>query len=302
LLEYCTRQFDWKLVGEYPIKRKGNTTLKADGVLVDNYGIDRGLWEAKDADDDLEKQIKNKFADGYPKKNILFWQPARAVLFQNGDRIYEADLSERENLVHILTLCFEFIDTPIMEWEKAAEEFKDKVPKIGASLKDLIEKERQNNNKFIAAFEEFCSLCRGALNPNISIEAVEEMIIQHMLTERIIRKVFAAADFMQRNVIAQEIEKVITAFNSRVFSRDDFSKSLQHFYGALENAAEHFTDYSEKQKFCSVVFVNDNEVWIPRWKGINGSQLLNTGSGQQGYSHVFENTLNINPKLFYASF
>ena len=254
LLEHCARQFDWKLVPEYRIKRRGQADISADGALLDNYGIDRGLWEAKDSADDLEKEIKNKFAAGYPRKNILFWQPDRAVLFQNAERIYEADLKESKNLVHLLTLFFEFLDTPIVEWEKAAEEFKDKVPKIGQSLKDLIEKERQTNKKFITAFEDFCSLCRGSLNPNISVEAVEEMIIQHILTERIFRKVFDAADFIARNVIAQEIEKVITALNSRVFSRDDFSKSLKHFYGALENAAEHFTDYSEKQTFLNTVY------------------------------------------------
>ena len=254
LLEHCARQFGWNLIPQYPIKRKGRADAKADGVLLGDWNVNHGIWEAKDSDDDLEKEIKNKFADGYPKKNILFWQPDRAVLFQSGERIYEADLSARENLVHVLKLFFEFVDTPIVEWEKAAEEFKDKVPQIGASLKVLIETERATNKKFITAFDDFCSLCRGSLNPNISVEAVEEMIIQHILTERIIRKVFSAADFMQRNVIAQEIEKVITALNSKVFRRDDFSKSLQHFYGALENAAEHFTDYSEKQIFLNTVY------------------------------------------------
>ncbi|MGO9246558.1 MAG: type ISP restriction/modification enzyme [Verrucomicrobiia bacterium] len=106
----------------------------------------------------------------------------------------------------------------------------------------------------MTAFEDFCSLCRGSLNPNISVEAVEEMIIQHILTERIFRRIFDIADFMQRNVIAQEIEKVITALNSRVFSRDDFSKSLEHFYGAIENAAATITDFHEKQTFLNTVY------------------------------------------------
>ncbi len=68
------------------------------------------------------------------------------------------------------------------DWEKAVEEFRDKVPQIGASLKALIEKERQTNQPFVRAFEDFCTLCRGSLNPNISVEAVEEMIIQHALS------------------------------------------------------------------------------------------------------------------------
>src|ERR1017187_3194314 len=254
LLEHCARQFGWNLIPQYPIKRKGRADAKADGVLLGDWNVNHGIWEAKDSDDDLEKEIKNKFADGYPKKNILFWQPDRAVLFQSGERIYEADLSARENLVHVLKLFFEFVDTPIVEWEKAAEEFKDKVPQIGASLKVLIETERATNKKFITAFDDFCSLCRGSLNPNISVEAVEEMIIQHILTERIIRNVFAVADFISRNVIAQEIEKVITALNSRAFSRDDFSKNLEYFYQAIEHAAATITDFHEKQNFLNTVY------------------------------------------------
>ena len=65
LLEYCARQFDWKLVPEYALKRKGQADAKADGALLDNSGLRRGLWEAKDSNDDLEKEIKNKFSIGY---------------------------------------------------------------------------------------------------------------------------------------------------------------------------------------------------------------------------------------------
>jgi hypothetical protein len=181
LLEHCARHFDWKLVPEYAIKRKGQADAKADGALLDNSGLRRGLWEAKDSADDLEKEIKHKFSIGYPKQNILFWQPDRAVLFQNGERFYEADLTKPEDLVKSLSLFLEFAPPAIAEWEKAVEEFKNRIPELGKQLGDLIETERQTNKKFIAAFEDFCSLCRGSLNPNISVEAVEEMIIQHIL-------------------------------------------------------------------------------------------------------------------------
>src|ERR1019366_2057172 len=80
LLEHCARQFDWKLVPEYALKRKGQADAKADGARLDNYGLNHGLWEAKDSADDLDKEIKHKFSIGYPKQNILFWQPDRAVL------------------------------------------------------------------------------------------------------------------------------------------------------------------------------------------------------------------------------
>jgi hypothetical protein len=179
LLEVCGRQFDWKLVPEYPLTRKGRAALKADGALLDIYGLNHGLWEAKDSDDDLEKEIKAKFALGYPRENILFWQPARAVLYQNGQKFYEADLTKPDDLVHILARFLEFAPPAIAEWEKAVEEFKDKVPQIAASLKQLIEKERQTNPGFISAFDDFLSLCRGSLNRS----ALEWVIDQYRVTK-----------------------------------------------------------------------------------------------------------------------
>jgi predicted helicase len=254
ILEHCTRQLNWKYTPQYHFKRPGKNDGIADGAIFDNSGLRRGLWEAKDSADDLEKEIKNKFAIGYPKENILFWQPDKAVLFQNSERFYEADLTKPEDLVKILSLFLEFAPPAIAEWEKAVEEFKNRIPELGAQLGKLIDTERQTNKKFIAAFEDFCSLCRGSLNPNISVAAVEEMIIQHILTERIFRKVFAIADFISRNVIAQEIEKVITQLNSRAFSRDGFSKNLEYFYQAIEHAAATITDFHEKQNFLNTVY------------------------------------------------
>ena len=179
LLEQCARQFDWKLVPECAIKRKGQADAKADGAFHSLSASDgeragvrcrpsclnRGLWEAKVSADDLDKEIKNKFAIGYPKQNILFWQPDRAVLYQNSERFYEADLTKPEDLVHVLKLSLEFAPPAIAEWEKAVEEFREKVPQIGKSLKALIEKDRQTNKKFVTAFEDFCSLCSGSLFP-----------------------------------------------------------------------------------------------------------------------------------------
>ena len=119
LLESCARQLDWKLIPEYRIKRKGQADASADGALLDNYGLNHGLWEAKDSADDLDKESKHKFSIGYPKRNILFWQPDRAVLYQNSERFYEAYLTKPEDLVHALFL--EFAPRAIVEWEKAVE-------------------------------------------------------------------------------------------------------------------------------------------------------------------------------------
>ena len=80
------------------------------------------------------------------------------------------------------------------------------------------------------------------------------MLIQHLLTERIFRTVFNNPDFTNRNVIAREIETVITSLTSRSFSRDDFLQGLDRFYLAIERTAETINDFSQKQHFLNTVY------------------------------------------------
>ena len=56
------------------------------------------------------------------------------------------------------------------------------------------------------------------------------MLVQHLLTERLFRKIFDNPEFTRRNVIAAEVEKVIDALVSQSFNRDEFLKSLDRFY------------------------------------------------------------------------
>jgi hypothetical protein len=93
LLASCARQFDWTLVPEYPIRRPNQNPLKVDGATIDTFRLARGFWEAKDERDDLEKEVKHKFAAGYPKSNIIFQAPERAILYQNGMRMHGREIT-----------------------------------------------------------------------------------------------------------------------------------------------------------------------------------------------------------------
>ena len=57
---------------------------------------------------------------------------------------------------------------------------------------------------------------------------------------------------MQKNVIAREIEEVILTIGA--FSREDFLKSINPFYVAVERAAGKVPDFREKQKFLTKVY------------------------------------------------
>ena len=253
LLRSCATPFGRTLVEQYAMKSV-NHSIIVDGAIVDAFNLPHGFWEAKDTSDDLDKEIKKKFDSGYPRNNILFQAPDRIVIWQDSQKIFDEDISRPELLIEGLKVFFEYEAPAFEQWGKAVEEFKLKVQELATVLLQLIDKERQSNNTFIQAFNDFVQLCQETINPNISVQAVEEMLIQHLLTERIFRKVFNNPDFVERNVIAREIEKVISALTSQYFSRNDFLKPLDRFYVAIETAAATIDDFSQKQSFLNTVY------------------------------------------------
>jgi predicted helicase len=168
--------------------------------------------------------------------------------------VLDEDISEPEALVQTLRRFLEYVPPEFEEWTDAVEHFQDRVPELGEALKKLIEKEEKSSPSFREAFDTFFGLCRQTINPNISKEAVEEMLIQHLLTERIFRTVFNNLDFTRRNAIASEIEKVIDALTSQAFSREGFLQSLDRFYKAIDTAARTIDDFSQKEQFLNTVY------------------------------------------------
>ena len=254
LLESCGKQFDWTLVSEHPMSLNRNKRIVVDGALIDGFRLPHGYWEAKDIHDDLPTEVQRKFEAGYPTDNILFQTPQRAILWQNDRRVLDADLTDPKQLIETLQTFFAHRPLEIAEWEGAVAQFKDIVPDIGNGLAELIQKERQTNSRFTSAFADFLDKCRLSINPNLAEAAVEEMLIQHLLTERIFRTVFNNPDFTNRNVIAREIESVINALTSQSFSRDDFLQSLDRFYVVIERTAATINDFSQKQHFLNTVY------------------------------------------------
>ncbi len=250
VLRHCARQCHLQFVEQYPLNREGKHPIRTDGTLLDQFELRHGIWEAKDIKDNLAQAIKQKFKQGYPNENILFQTPHRLILWQDGHEIFNEEITAQPALlIEGLNLFFGYNPPAYEQWQEAVTAFKDKVKEHGDALLKIIEQELKTNQKFIQAFNGFTQLCQEAINPNLSLNAIKEMLIQHLLTERIFRKVFDNPDFVERNIIAREIEKVIQALTSRSFSRHEFLKKLDRFYGAIETTAATIDDYAHKQDF-----------------------------------------------------
>ena len=254
LLDACAKQANATLVPQYPMRTPKGNRIVLDGVILDAYGLPFAYWEAKDMDDDLHSAVHQKRDAGYPFDNILFQNPQRGILYQNGEMVFDVDITDPPRLISALQYLFAAPPAALENWHTAVAEFKEMVPALGRRLAELIAEQHETNSRFVAAFIGFYEQCRAAINPNLSEAAVEEMLIQHLLTERIFRTIFDNPDFTRRNIIAREIENVIEVLIQNAFSRDEFLKPLNPFYTAIENAATLCKDFSQKQHFLNTVY------------------------------------------------
>ena len=133
------------------------------------------------------------------------------------------------------------------------QSYGEQIREIATQLKDKIEAAHSENPEFQHKFEEFMELCRTSLNPNISIEAVDEMLIQHLMTEPIIRRVFNNPFFSQTNVIANRIQALTQVLMRHFPNPSEFYGPLDNFHKAIEEAAEDL-DFSDKQTFINTVY------------------------------------------------
>jgi hypothetical protein len=169
----------------------------------------RSWWEAKDTSDNLAAEIRKKLKAGYPSRNTIFEDTQVAVLYQDGAEAGEFNLAEPIKVAGLLNRFFSYRESDQRDFERAMEDFKSRIPDVAQSLRAQIEDEHKKNKDFRAAFAEFVAIVRASLNPELSEDKVDEMLIQHLLTERLMRNLFQNPEFTQRNVIAAQVERVI---------------------------------------------------------------------------------------------
>jgi predicted helicase len=248
------RLHKWDFVAEELLP---GSSLRPDGTFRDEYTVRRGYWESKDTNDELDRVIESEIRKGYPTDNIIFEDSQQAVLVQDGREALRGSLSDAHQIATLLNQFFSHASPDVESFHLAVEEFKAQVPDLARGLKNIIALEYKRNKRYKVAFDDFCEHCRASLNPNIRTDAVEEMLIQHLLTERLIRGVIDNPYFMQNNVIAAEVEKVIAALAGSSFDRQHFVSRLDRFYVAIENEARivrSVSDFAEMQNFLNIVY------------------------------------------------
>ena len=254
LVTEAGRPLGLTLLAEQPITLADGRCIRVDGEVRDRFRLSRGIWEAKDVHDDIDCAVARKAAQGYPLRNTLFENTRTAVLYQNGARCFTADLRDPAALQELLDRFFAFSEPQVRQFHAAVERFGREIARLAGRLKEIVDQRKAESPEVRGALNEFLELCRLSLNPATTMEEVEDMLRQHLMTEKILTSVFRNRDFVRRNPIARKLEEISDRLASGAFSRDGFLAPLEPFYAAVEAAARTIDDYTEKQHFLHTVY------------------------------------------------
>lgn len=254
LLDKASRPRNLRVVAEKPVRTADGRIVIPDGQLMDPFNVVYGSWEAKRDGTDLHREVERKIRAGYPTDNLLIENTRHALLLQNGEIQGTYALREWEQAQRAVARFVSYRRPEMERFHAAADEFNQRIPQLAAGLEAIIARQKQENPRFRQALEAFLEVCRESVNGATRMQDVEDMLRQHLLTERIFRSVFRNPDFVLRNPVARALQDVVQALIGPHFSSMDLLRDVEPFYEALESAAKTIHSYDEKQQFLHTVY------------------------------------------------
>ena len=164
---------------------RSDRSNKPDGTVRDSLRMTRGLWEAKDAQDDLDREIQRKLGQGYSGDNILFENSVTAVLIQNDQEVMRTEMADPAALDDLILKFLDYELPEIQEFRDARQQFRDDLPAVLDSLRETIVEAEAGNAEYQEAAQLFLELCHQSISPKVTNDNVREMLIQHILTKDI---------------------------------------------------------------------------------------------------------------------
>ena len=260
LLKRWGRTHDLQFIPEHAITTPQKNRIYLDGALLHALRVPFGYWEAKDADDDLDAEIAAKTRKGYPRDNIIYSDDHTAVLLQDGNEVARVAMDDTDALYPLLVRFFAHERQEIADFNKAVRQFAQDLPAVLEALRSMIAAKRKASKVFAKAETAFLKHAHDAINPAVTESDVQEMLIQHILTEDIFAKVFDNPDFHRQNNVASELYKL----EEKLFARGEKStllRALSPYYSGIAQTAAVIQSHSGKQGFLKGLYENFYKVY-----------------------------------------
>jgi predicted helicase len=262
LLKNIAEEHQLILVNEYPVK-KSSGLIRVDGALIDRLRLVHGWWEAKDEQDVLDVEIAAKLAKGYPSDNIIFEDTRTAVLLQGHEEISRCKIEQAKSFEKLLTQFFEYELPEVQNFRLARDKFLTELPDVSVALTQLLAQAHGENLQFNQQAQKFLALCQRSIGRNVTLQHLDEMLIQHILTDQVFRAVFPHSNFHRENHLAVAIGQLEDKF-LRGETRMNLLKRLEPYFAAIRQAAASTVTSHEKQTFLKQVYEDFYTAYNPK--------------------------------------
>ncbi len=162
-------------------------------------------------------------------------------------------MDDTDALYGLLTRFFAHERQEVADFNKAVKQFAADLPEILKALRERIAEKRAASRAFAAAETAFLDHARDAINPAVSEDDVQEMLIQHILTEDIFAKVFDNPDFHRLNNVAAELKRLEDVLFGRG-EKAGLLRALAPYYAGIASTAALISSHSEKQGFLKALY------------------------------------------------
>ncbi|NHC35129.1 type ISP restriction/modification enzyme [Scytonema millei] len=260
LHEYCKSK-DFQLIPELDYQTRIGRIIYPNGTVKDALRLNWGYWNREA--NNLDREIENKLSQGYPDSNILFEDSQTAVLIQAGTEVMRISMQDGDALEQILNRFLNYVPPEVRDFRAAIETFKQDLPTILNTLRDMLEQQSARNPEFQRAKHQIWEICKESINPEISLLDIREMMVQHILTEDIFINVFNEAQHHQENNIARELQQALNTFLTSS-TKNNLLSTIERYYGVIRRNANNIYNHYEKQKFLKAIYENFYQAYNPQ--------------------------------------
>ena len=139
----------------------------------------------------------------------------------------------------------------VKEFKRALKTFGENIPTLADEIRSEISK-LYTNRKYIEKLDNFVEHCRKFINPYFERQYVEDLLIQHILTEQIFLKVFDEQEYHKNNNISKTISEIEREFLSDI--KADILQRIQPYVDPITNYGNNIIDLNERQLFLKNVY------------------------------------------------
>ncbi|PKP90910.1 MAG: DNA methyltransferase [Alphaproteobacteria bacterium HGW-Alphaproteobacteria-14] len=263
LLERTGRAHDLVFTNEWEGRGPRGNNIAVDGALIPQIlRKPFGYWEAKDSKDDLDREIRDKIAKGYPDDNIIYEDTQSAVLRQDGREVMRISLSDDDALLRLIETFFAHEPPELSEFKAASAKFRADLPQVLEALEMAMGEAEARSTDFVRALDTFLEHAKQAINPAVTRDDVRKMLIQHILTEEIFTSVFDNSQYHRENNIAIKLGELEAKFFTGALRRATVDL-LRPYYGAIRGAAAGLADPRAKQDFVKRLYEDFYKTYDP---------------------------------------